>query len=119
MGATFIEPAASAIATMVIFAKVHLTKASMKDQEIEWLLIQKFRSQRRGVAIFERGDDQLALDLELPKTTPNYYEVQIQLACLDHAVQDASITILIYHEKVRALFYCSPLLEREEKGAWR
>jgi len=99
---------------MVIFAKVHLTKASMKDQEIEWLLIQKFRSQRRGVAIFERGDDQLALDLELPKTTPNYYEVQIQLACLDHAVQDASITILIYHEKVRALFYCSPLLEREK-----
>jgi hypothetical protein len=84
----------------------------MNDQEKEWLLIQKFRAQGGGVAVFKRGDDKLALNLELPKTTPNYYEVQIQLACLDPAVQDASITILIYQEEVRAPSHCSPPMKR-------
>ena len=49
-----------------------------------------------NVAVFQRGDDKMTLEFELGEITPNYYEAQICLACLDAAVQSMSVTVLIY-----------------------
>lgn len=38
----------------------------------------------------------MELAYELGEVTPNYYEVQIRLACLDIQVQSMSVTVLIY-----------------------
>jgi uncharacterized protein (DUF2225 family) len=42
----------------------------------------------------------MTFEFELADVTPNYYEIQICLACLDAAIQSMSVTVLIYRTVV-------------------